>query len=59
MPLIAISVVALNEDSGLKAITEENLEALNKIARAIRMDSARLIDALSNLTDVINRYKFK
>ena len=36
-------------------MSEENLEALHKIVRAIRERKARLVDAGMNLTDILTR----
>ena len=39
----------------MKALSEENLEALHKIIRRIREKKARLFNAGKNLTDVLTR----
>ena len=45
-----------NGSRGLKALSEENLEALHKILRRIRERKSRLMNVGSNLTDCITRY---
>ena len=44
-----------NEERGLKALSEENLEALHKIVRRIRERKARMLNVEMNLTDIITR----
>ena len=39
----------------MKALSEENLEALHKIVRAVRERKARLVDVGMNLTDILTR----
>ena len=45
----------VNESRGLKALSEENLEALHKIIRRIREKKARLFNSGENLSDVLTR----
>ena len=47
-----------NDNRGLKAMSEENLEALHKIVRRIRERKARLINVGMNLTDILTRWVF-
>ena len=44
-----------NGSRGLKAMSEENLEALHKVVRAIRERKARLVSVGMNLTDILTR----
>ena len=44
-----------NGGRGLKALSEENLEALHKIVRRIRERKARLMNVGNNLTDILTR----
>ena len=44
-----------NEGRGLKALSEENLEALHKVVRRIRERKARLMSVEVNLIDILTR----
>ena len=44
-----------NEGRGLKALSEENLEALHKVVRRIRERKARLVSVEMNLSDILTR----
>ena len=47
--------IVANDNRGLKIMSEENLEALHKIARKIRESKARLRNMTDNITDILTR----
>ena len=48
-------IIEENEGRGLKALSEENLEALHKVVRRIRERKARTVNVEMNLIDILTR----
>ena len=48
-------MIEINENRGLKRLSEENLEALHKQVRRIRETKARLQESSANATDILTR----